>query len=63
MSTPPLAGTVSEINDRLEENPELINESCYKEGWLCKLTLQDPSAVSSLMDAKAYSVFLKEEEA
>lgn len=58
----PLSGTITEINDVLDEQPELINESCYKDGWICKLTLKDPSEAASLMTAEQYEKFLAEEE-
>ncbi len=56
----PVAGTVSEINNELESSPELINEQCYKGGWLCKLTVAGDVAKDKLMDAAAYEAYLKE---
>jgi glycine cleavage system H protein len=58
----PLSGTITEINAPLESQPELINESCYKEGWIYKLTLKDPAEADSLMTADQYEKFLEEEE-
>ncbi len=58
----PVNGTVTETNDTLDAQPELINESCYKDGWICKLDIKDPSEADSLMTAAQYETFLKEEE-
>jgi glycine cleavage system H protein len=58
----PFTGTVTEANDTLEAQPELINESCYKDGWICKLNIKDPSEAGSLMTAAQYEKFLEEEE-
>ncbi len=55
----PVAGKVAEINEELESKPELINEQCYEGGWLCKLTLTDKAALSSLMDSAQYEQYLK----
>ena len=58
----PLSGTITEINAPLDSQPELINESCYKEGWICKLEIKDPAEAASLMTAEQYEKFLEEEE-
>lgn len=50
----PIAGTILEFNDRLEDEPELVNESPYDEGWIVKVSVNDPTAVEKLMDAEAY---------
>lgn len=58
----PVSGTVTEANEALDSQPELINESCYKDGWICKLTLKDPSEADSLMTPAQYEKFLEAEE-
>ncbi len=50
----PVTGTISARNDALEDRPELLNSDPYGEGWLVRITPQDPSAVDSLLDATAY---------
>jgi glycine cleavage system H protein len=50
----PLSGSVVEVNEALAENPAMINEDPYGEGWLVKVRLADPSERDSLMDAAAY---------
>jgi glycine cleavage system H protein len=51
----PLSGQILEVNSGLSEDPHLINEDPYGEGWLVKVRLTDPSERDSLMDAEAYS--------
>ena len=58
----PLSGTVSEVNEALEEEPEVINSDPYGKGWIFKLTDVDESEMDGLMDAKAYEEFLESEE-
>jgi glycine cleavage system H protein len=56
----PVTGKVIEVNTELESSPELINEDCYKGGWLCKIELSDTGSLDSLMDEKKYEAYLKE---
>ena len=52
----PVSGTVIEVNEALEDQPELINEDAF-ENWIIKVELSDTSALDNLMDAKAYEAF------
>ena len=52
----PVSGKVGEINEALEDQPELINQDAY-ENWIIKVELSDKSDLDNLMDAKAYEVF------
>jgi glycine cleavage system H protein len=54
----PVTGTVTEVNPALSAKPELINEDCYKGGWICKLQLTDKKSLDNLMDAKKYQEYL-----
>jgi len=54
----PLAGEVIEINDELSSKPELINQDCYKTGWLCKLKVSNPDT-KHLMNTSQYEDYLK----
>ena len=56
----PISGEVIEVNDALEENPELINTSPYEEGWFFKLKVSDENlkSIDSLMTAEEYSSML-----
>jgi glycine cleavage system H protein len=55
----PLAGKVTEVNDALESQPELINEDCYNKGWICKLAVADAGQLKKIMDAGAYEKYLE----
>ena len=55
----PAAGTVTEVNEKLSSEPELINEDCYGRGWICKIRVSEPGALKNLMDAKKYEDYLK----
>jgi len=52
----PLSGEVIEVNEALEENPELVNTSPYEDGWFFKLKVSDENlgSISSLMTAEEY---------
>lgn len=50
----PVAGTVLEKNPALEDNPTLVNVSCYGEGWLIRIKADDMAHLGALFDAEAY---------
>ena len=50
----PVSGTIDEINPALEAQPELVNTDPYGEGWMIKMTVDNPDDVQKLMDASAY---------
>jgi glycine cleavage system H protein len=52
----PVSGTVVEINEALEDQPELINQDAF-ENWIIKVELSDKSQLDALMDAAAYEAF------
>jgi len=56
----PLSGEVVEVNEALEENPELVNTSPYEDGWFFKLRVGDENlgSIDSLMTAEEYSSML-----
>jgi glycine cleavage system H protein len=51
----PVAGTITELNPDLAATPELVNTDPYGKGWMIKMKVNNPSDVSKLMDATAYS--------
>ncbi len=55
----PISGEVVEINETLEDAPELVNESCYDNGWIIKVKPADASGLDNLMDKPAYLDMLK----
>ena len=52
----PVTGAVIEVNEALEEQPELINIDAY-ENWIIKVEISDKGELNNLMDAKAYAAF------
>jgi len=56
----PLSGEVTEVNAKVDDEPEAINEDPYGEGWLVKVKLSDPAEAEQLMDAEAYKKLLAE---
>jgi len=55
----PVAGEITEINEALEDAPELVNESCYDDGWIIKVKIDDISQFEALLDKGAYINMLK----
>ncbi|HEY8959824.1 glycine cleavage system protein GcvH [Chitinophaga sp.] len=56
----PVAGTVNEVNPELESSPELVNQDPYGDGWMVKVTVNNPADVESLLDAAAYQALVGE---
>lgn len=54
----PVSGVIVEVNVKLAQNPELINESPEKEGWIYKIRLSDTSEIERLMDKADYEALL-----
>lgn len=54
----PVTGKVIEVNEELESSPELINEDCYKKGWIAKLELSDLTPPDDLMDSEKYKDYV-----
>ncbi len=52
----PVSGTVVEVNEALDDEPELLNKDAF-ENWIIKVQLSDKSELNNLMDAKAYEAF------
>jgi glycine cleavage system H protein len=55
----PLSGEILAVNDAVADNPELLNEDPYGEGWLVRVKLSDASEVDQLLDAAAYRKLLE----
>ena len=56
-----VSGTVVEINEALEDNPELINKDAFA-NWIIKISLSDKSELENLMDAAAYSALCDKQD-
>jgi glycine cleavage system H protein len=54
----PLAGKVLEFNERLTDEPELVNSDPYGDGWIIKMEIENMADVANLMDAAAYEAEL-----
>ena len=50
----PLSGEVVEVNEKLQQSPELVNQDPYGEGWMIKIKITNPAEVDGLLDAEAY---------
>ena len=50
----PVSGTVLEFNEALNDQPELVNNDPYGEGWMIKVTVDNPAELDTLLDAAAY---------
>jgi glycine cleavage system H protein len=57
----PLSGEVLEVNERAVDEPEVVNEDPYGEGWLVRIRMSDPSEVDTLMDVDAYKAHVAEQ--
>jgi glycine cleavage system H protein len=55
----PLSGEVIEVNAKVVDEPETVNDDPYGAGWLVRIRLNDPSEVDSLVDAAAYRALLE----
>lgn len=54
----PASGEVLEFNETLNDQPELVNNDPYGEGWMIKVQLSDPAELDTLLDAAAYEAIL-----
>jgi glycine cleavage system H protein len=59
----PLGGEITEVNEELEDAPQLVNEDPFGAAWFARFTASDLSELDDLMDAEAYEKFVAEEEA
>jgi len=57
----PLSGEIVEVNQAVVEAPETVNADPYRDGWLVRVRLADPSEADSLLDAEAYRQHLAEQ--
>ncbi|UJF16927.1 glycine cleavage system protein GcvH [Vibrio sp. SS-MA-C1-2] len=56
----PVTGEILEVNEELEDSPELINEEPYQGGWIAKIKLSDPSCLDDLLSAEDYLATIEE---
>jgi glycine cleavage system H protein len=56
----PVSGEVVDVNEAVNDHPELVNESPYEEGWLVRLRLADPAELEALLTAEQYDALVAE---
>jgi glycine cleavage system H protein len=56
----PLSGEVLEVNEKVVDEPERVNDDPYGDGWLVRIRLSNPAEVDSLLDVEAYKAVLAE---
>ena len=57
----PVGGKVVEVNESLNDSPELVNDSPYEEGWMIKVEVSDSSEIDRLMSASEYGALVEAE--
>lgn len=57
----PIGGEVVEVNEELEDSPELVNSDAFGDGWLFKVKAEDESELEALLDAEAYGNAIEDE--
>ena len=58
----PVSGEITEVNEALGDNPEIINDDPYGQGWLVKVKLSDQAQADELLDTAAYRKLLEEND-
>ncbi|MCY4640288.1 MAG: glycine cleavage system protein GcvH [Chloroflexi bacterium] len=58
----PVSGEVLERNERLEDEPELVNAAPYGEAWMLRLRIEDPAQLESLLSPEAYEELTRQEQ-
>ncbi len=57
----PISGEILEVNEKIEDEPETVNDSPYGDGWLIKVQPSDASELDGLLDATAYKALINED--
>jgi glycine cleavage system H protein len=57
----PVGGEVIEVNSKLEEKPELINQSPHEDAWMIKIRITNPEELKELLSAEEYEEYLQEQ--
>lgn len=57
----PITGTIVEVNEELEDSPELVNSDAFNDGWLFKIKADDASELNNLLDAEGYAASIEED--
>jgi glycine cleavage system H protein len=51
----PIGGEITEINEALEDSPEMVNQDPYNEGWMIKIKISNPEELNDLLSARQYA--------
>ena len=54
----PLDGEIIEINEALEDEPEIVNDDPYGQGWMIKISISNPDQKTDLLDSEAYQALI-----
>ena len=57
----PVGGEVVEVNSKLEETPEMVNESPHQKAWMIKILLNNPDEAKELLSAEEYEEYIQEQ--
>jgi glycine cleavage system H protein len=57
----PVSGEIIAVNEALSDNPELVNQDCYGDGWLFRIKLRDKAELEDLLSAEDYAAQLEED--
>jgi glycine cleavage system H protein len=57
----PISGEIVEVNEELEDAPELVNSDAFTDGWMFKIKASDVSEIDNLLDAEAYQATIEED--
>jgi len=57
----PVSGTVVEVNEKLKDDPALINKDPYGDGWICKIEMENPEELNECLTADEYKKLIAEE--
>jgi glycine cleavage system H protein len=57
----PISGEIADVNQKLEDSPELLNEDPYGEGWILRIKIKDPKELEGMLTFDGYEEFLKTE--
>lgn len=55
----PVSGEVIEVNEELEDHPELVNQDAFGKGWMAKMKMKDENELNNLMSAEEYDKFIE----
>ena len=55
----PVSGSITNVNNRLKDSPNLINSDPYGDGWIMEIEVSDLASVADLLDAAAYRLFIE----